>query len=509
MKRIEKRNAQLNKIIRRQTEKLEKSSQLKEEFLKQVPEPLIILDSDKNKIQSNELYDELIKNHEENDNLNNSFKQFLYKIFDDGINNFTQTQKNTFEINSSFKDIDYQLKFNAFSLQDDKIGTAVIVRDISHIKKAEMSIKKSEDLFRSYFEKSPIGIIYIEDPTKAIVNCNQKFCDIVKMSKDEIVNKTMMDLTHPEDLKKDIVSFLEASANQEHYLLEPNKRLLCKGGSIAITETHVTFIYDNDNNYQYMFALIHDVTEQRENQKKLLEVKSKLMQSEKLASLGQITAGVAHEINNPVNFIYNGVNNLKRLIQKDETEFRPDDKLIYIEIQQMISAIEEGARRTSEIVKSLRMFTKIDVNNKTNYDIIKGIESTLLLLSNRIQDRISIQKKFSTSSLFINCFPSQLNQVFMNILSNSIDAIQDNGTITISIESDDSHAILKFHDTGSGIPKDLYSKVFEPFFSTKGAKNGTGLGLSISHSIIEKHKGTIAIKPNNPTGTTFIITLPK
>ena len=109
---------------------------------------------------------------------------------------------------------------------------------------AELSLIKSEELFRSYFEKSPIGIIYVQDPTKSIVNCNARFCEIIKMTKDEVLTKTMMDLTHPDDLERDKESFLSALASDQNYLLQPNKRLVCKNGNTALTETHITFIYN-------------------------------------------------------------------------------------------------------------------------------------------------------------------------------------------------------------------------------------------------------------------------
>ena len=202
------------------------------------------------------------------------------------------------------------------------------------------------------------------------------------------------------------------------------------------------------------------------------------------------------------------MNNLKRLVSTIQSNEVDDKELLYKDIQEMILAIDEGAKRTTEIVKSLRMFTKEDVKNKTNFNVIIGIESTLLLLSNRIKDRIRIEKEFSSEILMLYCFPSQLNQVFMNILTNAIESIEGNGTIRISAKETRNEAKFEIQDTGIGISPNLYSKIFEPFYSTKGAKNGTGLGLSISHSILAKHNGSISISANKPVGTVVLITIP-
>lgn len=507
IRQSDKRNRELVAIIKEQTEDLEYSNKLKEEYLKQVPEPLVIFDRDKNIILSNDLFEELNEHHYKNDEAKSQFLKFLDDNISEGIDKI-RLGNDTYKLTRVYKDVHFELTFSELILDSKEYGISVLVRDVSQIAKAEISLIKSDALFRSYFEKSPIGIIYIEDPSQNIVNCNTKFCQIVKMSKDEVLTKTMMDLSHPVDLEKDTISFKSAYSRGQQYLFEPNKRLLSSDGVIAVTETHVTFIYDDSGKYQYMFALINDVTDQRENQKKLIEVKTKLIQSEKLASLGQLTAGVAHEINNPVNFIYNGVNNLKRLVESIQTNNEDGKELIYTEIQQMISAIDEGAKRTTDIVKSLRMFTKEDIKNKIPYDIIVGLESSLLLLKYRTKDRIRIEKTFNSQKIILNCYPSQLNQVFMNVITNAIEAISQSGTITITADTNMSDAVISIKDTGSGISPNLYSKVFEPFYSSKGAKNGTGLGLSISHSIIEKHNGTISIGRNHPKGTIVTISIP-
>jgi signal transduction histidine kinase len=140
-------------------------------------------------------------------------------------------------------------------------------------------------------------------------------------------------------------------------------------------------------------------------------------------------------------------------------------------------------------------------------DIHEGIDSTLILLHNKYKNRIEIVKNYSDLP-FIECYPGQLNQVFMNILSNAVDAIDEKGTITISTSISGESVKVSIKDTGYGIHENLKTKIFDPFFTTKGVGKGTGLGLSISQSIIEKHKGTISFKSEQGNGTVFIITLP-
>ena len=480
---------------------------IEEELLKQFLEPLVVYDIKKNIIYSNELFDKLDQTYDEPNGPKGEFVQFVEKDILEGLDYLISQKEKYYIRNSRFNEIHFELKFRVLEFSNGEVGIAVIVRDVTKVRKAHVSLKKSESLFRMTFEKSPIGIVYAKKPNLPIVNCNQRFCEMVSMTKDEVLQKTMIDITHPDDLEEDNRVFGSALSKRQDYLFRPNKRYVCKKGFTAITETHATLIYNKKGEFQYMFALVNDVTEQRVNQKKLLEAQAKLIHSEKLASLGQITAGVAHEINNPVNFIYNGVNNLKRLVEELQDQKVTDKEIIYQDIQQMIDAIDDGAKRTTEIVKSLRMFTKEDVTSKTSFNVIDGIESTLLLLSHRTMDKIGVEKYFSTDKLMVSCYPSQLNQVFMNILTNAIESIDSIGSISIFAEQIKNEAIFEIKDTGIGISPDLYSKVFEPFYSTKGA-SGTGLGLSISYSIIEKHNGSISIKANQPVGTIVRMIIP-
>ena len=255
-----------------------------------------------------------------------------------------------------------------------------------------------------------------------------------------------------------------------------------------------------------------------------------LLQSEKMASLGQLVAGIAHEINNPVNFISAGVEslgtNLEEIGQvldvyhkitpknveiklkeieelKDKIEYKEAIK----EIDKLISSIKNGTKRTTDIVKGLRTFSRMDDDIVNTADIHEGLDSTLILLHNRYKDRIEIIRNYGDIPQ-IECYPGQLNQVFMNILSNAIDSIDTTGKVTITTSKSDGMIRISIKDTGRGIPENLKKKIFEPFYTTKAVGKGTGLGLSISHGIIEKHKGKIDVTSEAGKGSEFIVILP-
>ncbi len=278
----------------------------------------------------------------------------------------------------------------------------------------------------------------------------------------------------------------------------------------------------------------HELNRQKDEVQKTLEdlkqAQTQLVQSEKMASLGQLVAGIAHEINNPVNFISAGVDSLSTNLEEIRqvldiyhkiTEENVTEKLKEIEnikekveykeaireINKLIESIKNGTKRTTEIVRGLRTFSRLDEDILKVADIHEGIDSTLILLHNKYKNRIEIVKNYGDIPQ-IECYPGQLNQVFMNLLSNAVDAIDDKGTITISTSLSDSLIKISIKDSGQGIPENIRKKIFDPFFTTKGVGKGTGLGLSISQSIIEKHKGTMTYISEPGKGTEFIISLP-
>jgi two-component system, NtrC family, sensor kinase len=306
---------------------------------------------------------------------------------------------------------------------------------------------------------------------------------------------------------------------------------------------------DKDAITNVLNATIEDLNKQKEiieSSRNLIELKntelnsamdliksaqSQLVQSEKMASLGQLTAGVAHEINNPINFVSANIKPLKDDVEdllkcitmydeqiaasQLEHHFEPlrlfqkklDMKMLVDEINGLLKGIEVGAARTTEIVKGLRNFSRLDQSDLKKANINEGIESTLVLLHSFYKDRITVVKNFGEIPE-IDCYPGQLNQVFMNILSNSIQAIDEQGMITITTALLPDQLMISIIDNGHGMSEEVRKKIFDPFFTTKEVGKGTGLGLSITYGIIEKHNGKIEVKSEIGKGTEFIIYLP-
>ena len=246
--------------------------------------------------------------------------------------------------------------------------------------------------------------------------------------------------------------------------------------------------------------------------KDLQDGEQQLIQAEKMSSLGQLTAGIAHEINNPISFIKASVVPLKRDVEffMSEKSHSASPELIQEmkeEVELLLRAIEDGARRSSEIVKGLKTFVRLDEGVLKEVDIHEGLDATLVLLNSQISNHITIEKNYSPLPP-VQCYPGLINQVFMNIIANAIHAVGKEGTIAITTFSEGAMAVVKVSDTGVGMSADVVRKIFEPFYTTKPVGEGTGLGLSISFGIIEKHHGTIVVESEVGVGTTFIISLP-
>lgn len=285
---------------------------------------------------------------------------------------------------------------------------------------------------------------------------------------------------------------------------------------------------DNAYAYRRLNEINEELSSTLEN---LKQTQSQLVQSEKMASLGQLTAGVAHEINNPINFVSAGIDSLATnyedlsLIIKKYNQISPDSdntelfkeidllkkelEMDYLleEIPELLNSIKSGANRTTEIIKSLRNFTRLDEDQLKKADVNEGLDSTLIILRNQMTNRIEVVREYGDLPP-INCYPGQLNQVFMNILNNAIQAIDKEGRICIQTMQNDRHVIVKIRDSGKGMSEELQKRIFDPFFTTKDVGEGTGLGLSISYGIIEKHQGKIEVNSTAGEGTEFIIELP-
>ncbi len=291
--------------------------------------------------------------------------------------------------------------------------------------------------------------------------------------------------------------------------------------------------------------------ESAEELKRLQASQSQVIHTTKLASLGQMVAGVAHEINTPLGFVKSNVevvgdllDDYRKLVQQYDAAvqlclqpvdllFGADkaslDKLVkHVEearrklfearaavekspllkdAKDLLGDASEGLSQLSALVLNLKGFSRVDRDGMDSMDLNEGVESTLMIAQHQLRDRVKVVKHLQPLPK-VRCMPSQINQVFLNLITNAAQAIDGDGILTIDSRADGDHVQMSFTDTGSGIADDVLPKIFDPFFTTKPVGEGTGLGLSIVHKIVKGHGGSIKVRTTPNKGTTFIVSLP-
>ena len=284
--------------------------------------------------------------------------------------------------------------------------------------------------------------------------------------------------------------------------------------------------------YQSLEQQVKDRTKELEAAySELKSTQAMMVHSEKMKSLGELVAGITHEINNPVNFIYGNLIHLKNYtsdmmsVIDAYTEFDSDlseehkakIKALKEEIDldflkedlpELIRSCQEGTERTKNIVLDLKNFSRLEEAVINNVDLPKEIDTTLNILHNKFKNKITVHKEYQENMPHVEAYGGQLNQVFMNILDNAAFAIQEKGDVWIRLKSDGKNAIIEFEDNGCGMDETTRKKVFDPFFTTKAVGQGTGLGMAISYKVIKNHKGNIELVSEPDKGSKFTITLP-
>lgn len=298
---------------------------------------------------------------------------------------------------------------------------------------------------------------------------------------------------HLNNLRQTQAELKKHENNLQHLVDEKTKVLdtLNKELNSAVTELHNKNELINKQN-----------SELRKTVETLQETQSQLIQAEKMASLGTLTAGVAHEINNPLNFIkvaHSGMENYFQTFgskNEEETAF-------------LLSSMNEGIQRTTEIVSGLNQFSRDNSKYDERIDIHSVVENCLLILQNQTKHKIEIIKKYTDDPVWIFGNSGKLHQVFINILTNAIQSIIKNGEIVIETKATDMNITISISDNGCGISEEHLSQITTPFFTTKPPGKGTGLGLSIAYTIIKEHKGDIHFESLIDKGTKVVISLPK
>jgi len=264
-------------------------------------------------------------------------------------------------------------------------------------------------------------------------------------------------------------------------------------------------------------SLDHQVRERTEladelvrTNRTLRETQAHLIHSEKMAGLGQLVAGIAHEINNPLAFVINNMfivdETLGKLAAKD-VDLPPRVALEIGKMRTQIHDAQAGATRVKELVSRLRTFSRLDEGVVKTIDIHESIESVLLFLRHRMEGRIQVERNYGEVEQ-LTCFAGELNQVLMNLIANAIEAIDGPGRITLVTAQQNGDFVIRVRDTGKGVPDDIRNRIFEPFFTTKPVGEGTGLGLAISYGIVKAHHGSMEFSSHAGEGTEFVLKIP-
>jgi len=417
----------------------------------------------------------------------------------------------TVELKAKRKDgTQLPVEISLSSIQVDANWHAVgIVRDVSDRVAREEEFKRTIGHYVAMMNTVP-AMAFLKDIDGHYVTANAAFCACVSTDLQELVGKVDDDLPeHPgtiaqKETELQVMREGKAISKQE-------ERLVGNDGEERWTTTTIVPVHDEHGQVTGVVGLIQDVTE-------LHQSRERLVQADKMSAIGTLSAGVAHEINNPVGFINSNLNTMGKYLKKIrghlEGNTQPDTEAREALVEMLDDfgdAIEEsmdGADRVKKIVADLKSFSRVDKAQKESYNLNEGLETTLNIVWNELKYKCTVEKNYSDIP-DLYCIPNQLNQVFMNLLVNAGHAVQeDSGRITITTRADKENIYISIRDTGVGIPPENIKKIFEPFYTTKEVGKGTGLGLSMAYEIIKKHSGRIDVTSEVGSGTEFTLTLP-
>lgn len=403
-----------------------------------------------------------------------------------------------------------------FDREGNLCGYRGVDKDVTERKQAEESLRQSEEKYRSLVANIPT-VTWTSDSEGKTVFISPNIEKVYGFIPEEIYQageRLWLRRIHPDDIEYVKEAYGLLFARNEVFDVE--YRIQKKDGQWIWLHDRAITTYER-NGVMYADGVFSDITERVRAQEELKDMQAHLVQTEKMASLGMLVAGVAHEINTPVGAITSMYDTLVRTVVKlrstlnTRCSMKPKDQQkvnkLYKIIEDANQVITSGTERVTNIVRRLKSFARLDEAEFVKVDIHEGIEDTLTIVYHELKHKAVVERHFGNIPL-ISCNPSQLNQVYLNILVNAVQAIKDKGIITIITFQKKDHVYVQIKDTGIGIPKEALKKIFDPGYTTKGVGVGTGLGLSICYKIIKDHHGEILVDSEIGKGSTFTIVLP-
>jgi PAS domain S-box-containing protein len=387
----------------------------------------------------------------------------------------------------------------------------------------EQALRVSEERFRSLVENAT-DVIFSLSPEGNFTYLSPQFTETTGFAVSEFIGQPVTALMPPDDAQQSLSWIINGMPKDHEHSGGYQFRMKTKAGEWRWFTSDSSVIRNDKGEIIEAIGVAHDITEVKQMledletaNRELRDTQTQLVQSEKMASLGQLVAGIAHEINTPVGAVGSmhdtQVRAMDKLRKTLESEF-PDEykqsetvKACFETIENANKVIETGTERVTTIVRRLRSFARLDEADLKTVDIHEGLEDTLTLIHHEIKHHITVTKDYGDIPP-IACYPGRVNQVFLNILNNARQAVGEKGEVRIRTYQRDGNVCVEISDNGVGISKVHLARVFDPGFTTKGVGVGTGLGLSICYQIIQDHRGDIEVESEPGKGTTFRIVLP-
>ncbi len=374
------------------------------------------------------------------------------------------------------------------------------IRDVTRVKLLESELTEIKE-FISRVVHSSASAIVAADRSGKIELMNHAAKELFGIASEEGKEIHYAEQLYPPGKAKEIMRMLRDEKIGGKGKLPSTQITIVNTDGVEIpVEMTAAIIYDDEDHESATMAIYNDLRQKIEVEEKLREAQKQLAQSEKMASMGQLAAGVAHEINNPLTgILFNASLILEKL---------PEDH----ELREDIAYIVEDANRCKDIVKSLLVYSRRTDSQKSIVQLNFVVEQSLKLTRDqKIFGNITVNRELSDDMMLIEADTNKLSQVIINLVINAADAMEGKGDLTLRTYRDKPNrkVYLEVQDTGSGIPEKNLSKIFDPFFTTKQVGKSTGLGLSIAYGLVEEHGGTISIKETSPDGTTFLVELPQ